>query len=134
MRVMGHNLLAILVAAIAIYGIGFLIYGVAIPGEHYMEMAGISAADAEAAQWKMPLGAIMPILIAIGLSFAVKWRNTSGWMGGLTTGFIVALCFLFAERLYGYVYSAEDGRLLAVDAAHAFITAMVGGAIIGAWK
>jgi hypothetical protein len=134
MRVMGHNLLAVLVAAIAIYGIGFVIYGVAIPSEQYMEMAGISAAEVEAGQWKMPLGVIMPILIAFGLSFAVKWRNTSGWMGGLTTGFIVALCFLFAERLYGYVYSAEDGRLLAVDTAHAFITAMVGGAIIGAWK
>jgi len=134
MRVQGHNLLAILVAAIAIYGIGFLIYGVLIPSEQYMEMANLSEADVEAGMAKMPLGVIMPILIAIGLSFAIKWRNTSGWMGGLTTGFIMALCFLFAERLYGYVYGAETLNLLLVDSAHAFVTAMVAGAIIGAWK
>jgi hypothetical protein len=134
MRVMGHNALAIFVAALAIYLIGFVIYGVLIPGEAYMAMAGLTEAEVAAGQWKMPLGVIMPILIAIGLSLTIKWRNQPGWMGGATTGFLMALFFLFAERLYGFVYSAEGGQLLMVDAAHAFVTAIVAGAILGAWK
>ncbi len=134
MRVMGHNALAIFVAALAIYAIGFVIYGLLIPVEQYMAMAGITEAEVAAAQWKMPLGVIMPILIAIGLSLAVKWRNKPGWMGGAMTGLLVALFFLFAERLYGYVYSGEDGQLLVVDTAHAFVTSIAAGAILGAWK
>ena len=134
MRVMGHNVFAILVAAIAIYAIGFVIYGLLIPEEQYMAMAGITEADVAASQWKMPLGVIMPILISVGLSLAVKWRNQTGWMAGAVTGFLMALFFLFAERLYGFVYSAEDGQLLMVDTAHAFVTAIVAGAILGAWK
>jgi hypothetical protein len=134
MRFMGHNALAILAAAIAIYAIGFVVYGLLIPGEQYMQMAGITAEEVEAAQWKMPLGVIMPILIAIGLSLVIKWRNASGWMSGATTGFWMALFFLFAERLYGFVYTAEGGELLMVDTAHAFVTAIVAGAILGAWK
>ncbi len=134
MRVMGHNVLAIVAAAIAIYAIGFVIYGLLIPAEQYMAMAGLSEDDVAAGQWKMPLGVIMPILIAIGLSLVIKWRNQPGWMAGAMAGFLVALFFLFAERLYGFVYSAEDGQLLMIDSAHAFVTAIVAGAILGAWK
>jgi hypothetical protein len=134
MRYQGHNVLAILVAAIVIYAIGFVIYGLLIPAEQYLAMAGITEEEAAAAQGKMPLGVIMPILIAIGLSVVVKWRNQPGWMAGLVTGLMMAFFFLFAERLYGYVYSAEDGQLLMIDAAHAFITAGAAGAVLGAWK
>lgn len=134
MRFMGHNALAILVAALAIYLIGFLIYGVLIPADQYMAMAELSEEEVTTAQWKMPLGVIMPILIAIGLSLVIKWRNRPGWMGGVSTAFFMALFFLLAERLYGYVYSAESGQLLLVDAGHAFVTAIAAGAILGAWK
>lgn len=134
MRVMGHNVLAIVVAAIVIYAIGFVIYGVLIPAESYLQMAGIDEAEAAAAAGKMPLGVIMPILLAVGLSLAIKWRNQPGWMEGAKTAFLTTLFFVFASRLYGYVYSAEDGQLLAVDTAHIFATNIAAGAIIGAWK
>lgn len=134
MRFMGHNVLAIVAAALAIYAIGFVIYGLLIPADQYMAMAGITEAEVEAAQGKMPLGVIMPILIAIGLSLSIKWRNQPGWMGGAVTGVLMAVFFLFAERLYGYVYSAEDGQLLLIDSTHALVTAAVAGAILGAWK
>jgi len=134
MRVMGHNVLAILVAAIAIYAIGFVIYGLLISPDQYMAMAGLSEEDVTAGQWKMPLGVVMPILLAIGLSLVIKWRNRPGWMAGAVAGVLVALFFLFTERLYGFVYSAEDGQLLLLDTAHAFATAIVAGAILGAWK
>ncbi len=134
MRVMGHNVLAIVAAAVAIYAVGFVIYGVLIPAEQYMAMANLSEDDVAGSQWKMPLGVIMPILIATGLSLVIKWRNQPGWMAGATTGYWVALFFLFAERLYGFVYSGDGGQLLMVDTAHAFVTAILAGAILGAWK
>lgn len=134
MRVMGHNALAILVAALVIYLIGFLIYGVVFE-QAWVAATGLTEEQLKSGMSKMPLGFIIPVLIAIGLSLVIKWRSKPGWMAGAETGFWVALFFLFAERFYGYVYSPAGGEiLLGIDALHMFLTAVIGGAILGAWK
>lgn len=134
MRVMGHNALAILVAAIAMYAIGFVVYGVLFE-EAWVAASGHTKEELQSGMSKMPIGFVIPILLAIGLSMAVRWRNAAGWMGGLTTGLIVAVFFLIAERLYGYVYSPAGGEtLFMIDALHNLLIAAVGGAILGAWK
>ncbi len=134
MRFQGHNVLAIVVAAIAIYLIGFLIYGLAFQ-EAWVAATGWSKAELETGMGKMPVGFIIPFLLAIGLSLAIKWRNASGWLAGARTGFLVALFFLLTQLLYGYTYAPAGGEtLLGIDAMHAFLTASVGGAILGAWK
>lgn len=134
MRFQGHNVLAILVAAIAIYAAGFLIYGLVL-GDAWVAASGYTKAEIETGMSKMPLSPIMPILIAIGLSLAIKWRNKPGWMAGAVTGLLMAAFFLFPERLYGYVYApAGGGILLSIDTLHLFLSGLVGGAVLGAWK
>ena len=130
MRVMGHNALAILVAAIAIWLIGFVIY-VLLFQQQWMEWMGVSE---EQDNGRMPFMVVMPILQAIGLSLAVKWRNQPGLMGGLTTGLLMALFFSIAGRMYGWVYSSEVNELFALDSAHFLLTHAVAGAILGVWK
>lgn len=133
MRFQGHNVLAILVAAAAMYAIGFVIYGLVF-SQMWQDAVGYDAADYAGLEWRMALSPVMPILIAIGLSLVIKWRNAAGWMGGAVTGFWIALFFLFAARLYNFAYSAESETVLALDGAHLFLNAIVGGAILGAWK
>ena len=78
MRIMGHNVLAIFVAAIAIYALEYLIFAVLVPGDAYMRMSGYSAESMEAGIARMPFGVIPPLLAAVGLSLAIKWRNKPG--------------------------------------------------------
>jgi hypothetical protein len=131
---MGHNALAIIVAAIVMYLIGFLIYGLAFE-QLWMAESGWSEEQVQSGASKMPLGFVIPFLLAIGLSLAIKWRNKPGWLGGAETGFWIGLLFLFAERLYGYVYAPAGGEvMLGIDTLHIFATAVIGGAIIGVWK
>jgi cytochrome bd-type quinol oxidase subunit 2 len=132
MRVMGHNVLAIVVAAIAIYLIEFVIFGLLIPGDQYEAMVGLSAEQMHSE--RMPIGALPPLLAAIGLSLAIKWRNAPGWMGGVTTALLMALFFAFATSLYPYVYGAQTEVFLAVDLGHYLVCYAVAGAILGAWK
>lgn len=133
MRFQGHNILAIIIAAALMYGIGALIYGVLF-SQQWMALAGVTEDSFAGQEWRMGLSPIMPILQAIGLSLVIKWRNAAGWMGGLATGFWMALFFVFAARLYGFVYSAEPTGLLGIDTLHIFLINMVAGAVIGAWK
>jgi hypothetical protein len=133
MRVMGHNVFAIVVAAIAIWLIGFLIY-VVLFSEQWMTWMQLTEAEKTADNGRMPFMVVMPFLQAIGLSLAVKWRNAPGWMGGLVTGVLMAVCFSIAARMYGWVYSFELSELFGLDSVHFVLTHAVAGAILGAWK
>jgi hypothetical protein len=133
MRYQGHNVLAIVVSAIAIWAIGFLLY-VVLFQEQWMTWMGISEADMEKDNGRMPFMVVMPFLQAIGLSLVVKWRNASGWMGGLVTGLLMAVFFSIAARMYGWVYSFEVSELFGLDSMHFLLTHAAAGAILGAWK
>jgi hypothetical protein len=133
MRYQGHNILAIVAAAAAMYAIGFLIYGVLFSAQR-QAASGYTEESFAGQEWKMALSPVMPLLIAAGLSLAIKWRAQPGWMAGAVTGLIMALVFVFASRLYTFVYSPEAAAMLAIDSAHLFLISAAGGAIIGAWK
>ncbi|MGD9981077.1 MAG: DUF1761 domain-containing protein [Hyphomonadaceae bacterium] len=133
MRYNGHNVLAIVVAAIAIWAIGFLLY-VVLFAEQWTAWMGLSEADMEKDNGRMPFMVVMPFLQAIGLSLAVKWRNAQGWLGGLVTGLLMAVFFSIAARMYSWVYSFEVNELFGLDSLHFLLTHAVAGAILGAWK
>ncbi len=132
MRMMGHNVLAILVAAIAIYLIEFVIFGVLIPGDQYMVLTGLSTDQGDPG--RMPFGIVMPVLTAIGLSLAIKWRNAAGWIGGVTTALAMAVLFGFSTSLYSYVYGGHTVEYLPINLGHFLVCYAAAGAIIGAWK
>ena len=134
MRVMGHNVLAIIVAALVIYGIEFLIFAVLISPEQYMAFTGVSADQMAGGQARMPFGVVPPLLAAIGLSLVIRWRDRPGLMGGLTTPLMMALLFAFGTILYGYVYGPHASAYLPVNLGHFLVCWGAAGAILGAWK
>lgn len=134
MRIMGHNWLAIIAAAIAIYLIEYVIFGMMMTGEQYMAMTGLTPESVDYGLARMPVGAVMPILAAIGLSMAIKWRDKPGWIGGVTTALLVAILFVFPTSLYSYVYGGHSEQFVAINLAHFLVCYAVAGAILGAWK
>jgi hypothetical protein len=133
MRVVGLNLVAILVAALAIYAIGFLVYGL-IFGATWQALSGFGPDSFKGLEWRMALGPVMPILTAIGIALAIKWRNAQSLAGGVVTGLLVFAFITFAGRLYGFAYGNEPEALLVLDSAHLALTHVVAGAILGVWK
>jgi hypothetical protein len=133
MRIAGHNVLAIAVAAIVMYGLGAAIYGLLFSAQ-WQAATNFNKDDYVGLEWRMALSPVMPILIATGLSIVQKWRNQSGLSAGAVAGFTIALVFLVPVLLYSFVYSTESEIVLAIDTLHMFLISIVGGAIIGAWK
>jgi len=132
MRLNGHNLLAILAAAIAIYLIEFVIFAVLMSPEQYQVMIGVTAEQLHPE--RMAFGIIPPLLGAIGLSLAVKWRNAPGLMGGAMTGVWMGIFFALAGSLYGFVYGSNTETLVAVNLGHFVVCYGVAGGILGAWR
>ncbi|MEJ0061212.1 MAG: hypothetical protein WDM79_17315 [Terricaulis sp.] len=93
MRYNGLNILAIVVAAIVIYLIEFVIFGLAISPEQYQIMSGMSAEQQNATMMaRMAFGPVMPILAAIGIALVIKWRSAIGMSGGAVTGALMPCC------------------------------------------
>jgi len=134
MRINGHNVLAIILAAILIYAIEFVIFAVLISPEQYMAFTGISDAQVQANGWRMSIGSAPPLLAAIGLSLVIRWRDRPGLMGGVSTALIMAVLFAFGTSLYGYVYGPHASAYLPVNLAHFLVCWGAAGAVLGAWK
>lgn len=134
MRYQGHNVLAIIVAALAIYAIEFVIFAILIPGDQYMALTRITQAQVDYGMSRMPYGVIPPIFAAIGLSLVIKWRNAAGVTGGVTTALIMAVLFAFGTSLYSYVYGTHTEAYLLVNLGHFLVCWGVAGAVLGAWK
>ncbi len=134
MRISGHNVLAIIVATLAIYLIEYVIFAVLIPGEQYADMIGMTYVQGGGDMSRMPYGIVMPLLSAIGLSCAIKWRGDMGPVAGLMTGVLLAVLFGFSVTMYSWVYGEAKPIWLAISLGHFIVAWGVAGAVLGAWK
>ena len=134
MRAAGINWLAVAAAAIAIYIIGFLIYGIIIPEETFMALSGMTEAQKELAQSRMPFGVLMPIATAAFLAVLFKWGKVATLVDGAKWGMVVAFASAVPTMWYGWVYGGMQAEMTLVDSAHLLLGHIAAGAILGGWK
>jgi hypothetical protein len=135
MRAGGFNWAAVLAAAVAIYAIGFVIYGMAIPPDRWMAMAGISQAELDAVgQSRMAYGVLMPVLTAVFMAVIFQWGGVSTISTGVRWAVAIAFASAIPALLYGWVYGVGPVEGTVVDCAHLLLGHAAAGAIIGGWR
>jgi hypothetical protein len=131
MRSGGINWLAVIVAAIAIYVIGFIIYGILVPEE---AMSGMTDAEKATAMSRMMYGPLMPILTAAFMAVLFKWGQVADAMAGIKWAVVIGLASAVPTILYGWVYGGLPTDMTMVDCAHLLLGHIAAGAILGGWK
>ena len=134
MRSGGINWLAVLVAAVAFYAIGFVIYGMIVPEETQMALSGITEADKAVAETRMMFGVVMPLMSALFTALLFKWGSVTGAGKGAQWGIVIALASAVPAMLYGWVYGGGPIDMTMIDSAHLLLGHVTVGAIIGGWK
>ncbi|MEQ1511036.1 MAG: DUF1761 domain-containing protein [Sphingopyxis sp.] len=135
MRVAGVNILAVLAAAVAIYLIGFLIYGMIVDPAVWMASSGITQAEMDAVGTsRMPYGVVMPLMTAGFMAVLFNWANVSGLVSGVKWGALIAFASAIPTVLYGWVYGVGDCTGPMIDSAHLLIGHVVAGGILASWK
>lgn len=141
-RVAGLNLVAVLVAAIAFYAVGMIIYGFAateVWGQHTLINHGMAPDQASALKGEELMAAVMAIpnsmgpAMAYGLGFVVALVTATGIAlvlnmtrpaslgGALQHAFVLWLCFAATTLSYNVLYSSESRTIFAIDLVHLFI-------------
>ncbi len=135
MKILGYNALAILAAAVAIYAVGFVIYGVLLTPEAWMAVSGISKEQMDAVGVsRLPYSPIMPIVTAIGMAILFRWANVVGSASGIKYGLLIALLSAVPALWYGWVYGAGPVSGTIIDSAHLITGHVVAGAILARWR
>lgn len=126
--------MAVLVAAIAIYAIGFVIYAMLIPEPTWMAMSGMTEAEKATAMSRMMYSPIMPIMIAVFMAVLFKWGQVADAMSGIRWGAVIALASAIPTMLYGWVYGGLSTDMTMVDCGHLLLGHVAAGAVLGGWK
>lgn len=135
MRSGGINWAAVLVAAIAFYLIGFVIYGMLVPDEAWMAMSGVTEAEmAAVGESRMPFGPLMPIMTSVFMALIFKWGAVDSAGKGVRWALVIALASAVPALLYGWVYGVGPMQMTLIDCAHLLLGHAVVGAILGGWR
>ncbi|MDO1560477.1 DUF1761 domain-containing protein [Brevundimonas sp. 2R-24] len=130
----GVNWTAVVIAAIVMYLIGWLWYGMLFEAQ-WMALSGVTAEQmAQGGTTAMILGAVNSLVTAVGLGWAVPRLGGGGWVGGARTGFLIGLFFACTSLAYAFIYGGAPTGLIPIDGGHFLVIYTVGGAVIGGLK
>jgi hypothetical protein len=125
------NWLAILVAAIVPFAIGFLWYG-PLFAKAWMRLTGISEEKARQANMAKIYGTTFVLNLVIAFSLAM-FIGANDWKFGLFAGFMSGFTFVAMAFGVTYLFEQRPFRLWAINAGYQTVTFTVMGAILGAW-
>lgn len=135
MRAGGINWLSVIVAAVAIYAVGFVIYALLIPPETWTAWEGTTIEEmAKVGDSRMPFSVVMPLMTAIFMAVIFKWAQVAGASNGAKWGAVVALASAIPTEMYAWVYGIGAAEVTLVDAGHLLLGHVAAGAILGRWK
>jgi len=134
MRSGGIHWLAVIAAAIAIYVIGFVIYGVLVSEETMMAMSGMTESEQAMAMSRLTFSPLMPILTAVFMAILFKWGSVDSVEKGVKWAVVLALASAIPTILYGWVYGGMDTNMTMIDGAHLLLGHIAAGAILGGWR
>ena len=134
MRSGGMNWLAVIAAAIAIYAIGFVIYGLLMAPDAYMALSGMTEGEKATAMSRMTYSPLMPILTAVFMAVLFKWGSVADAITGVKWAVVIGLASAIPTVLYGWVYGAADTNMTLIDSSHLLLGHIAAGAILGGWK
>ncbi len=133
MKLFGVKLVPILVAALAAYIVGMVIYGLLFSAQ-WMAWSGKTAESFKGLEWRMALSPIMPLVLSFGIAKAINARNIVNWISGLKLGVFIGLFLTISTRLYTFVYGTEPIELYLLDSVHFILISAVCGAILAKMK
>ena len=133
----GVNYIAIIIAALAGFGLGAVWYTVL--AKPWMHAVGLTEAECKARN--QGAGRIVPFVISLVALFVMAWM-LAGIMGhlgqvsirgGVISGFLVWLGFVITTMGVNHAFSGAPTKLTLIDGGYWLAVLLIQGAVIGAF-
>ncbi|PCJ16185.1 MAG: hypothetical protein COB04_11595 [Gammaproteobacteria bacterium] len=130
------NYIAVLVATIASYLLGFAWYHWAVFGEAWANALGITKEEADNTEGlggAFIMSLISGLTKALLIALLIAVTNISGVLGGAFFGAVVATVFTITSLGYYNGFARTSSKLTLINSAHSIVELTLIGAIIGSF-
>lgn len=135
MRAFGLNFVAVIGAAIAIYAVGFVIFGLVVPEDMWLASQGLTKAQiTEIGFARLAWSWAMPLATALFMAVLFAWAQVKGAVAGMRWALVIALASALPADFYLWVYGVKPLAGPLIDSAHLIIGHVAAGAILGRWR
>ncbi len=131
------NYIAVAVATIASYILGFTWYHWAVLGEAWANALGITkeqADDTEGLGGAFVISLISGLVKTLCLAMLMAAFNMSGVLSGLFFGAVISAIFIVTSLGYYNGFARVNSKLTIINSAHSLVELALIGAIIGAFS
>lgn len=131
----GINVLAVLLAAIVFYFVGFVFYGLVF-SELWMSASGLTEADFEGTNQalNMGLGFGNALVTTLILSVVLKALPGQGLVNRIGWAALVWLGFAATTLAYGPIYSLSSPTIFHIDLAHLLVAYCLSTVVLSLMK
>jgi hypothetical protein len=133
------NYLAVLVATVASFVIGWAWYSPVLFVKPWMKLRGQDFEAARANGMQMPWGImavefISTLVVAFFIAEFAAWVGATGAVGGLVLGFWIWLGFYATTMLGAVLWEKAPLMLYVINAGRWLVSLLAMAAILGAWR
>jgi hypothetical protein len=126
------SLLAILVAAIVVFVIGFAYY--AVLGEQLAAVSGAAAAGEQPPPWKVAVELSRGLILAAVIAGLASEAEIDEWTGGLLLGLALWIGFPFVLWTGAVIHENTPWKLAAIHAGDWLVKLLLVAVIVSVWQ
>lgn len=131
-KIFGMNIFGIIAAAIALYSVGFIWYGMLF-SQQWQTLTGMTEAGNMDAQMIIG-GFLICLLPAFGLAAILNWAGASRLITCVKIALTVSVLLIVPALAAGNVYQSHPLSLLAIDGSHSVIGFSLMGAVLSFFR
>ncbi len=129
------NFLALFVATLAKFFLGWLWYSSLVFGKSWMQLAGCTPERMKASMGKIiPVDLIATFVMAFVLVHAVHYAGATSATQGAAVGFFNWLGFVFTVTLAAALYEKRPFKLFLINNTYQLLGLLIMGAIVAVWR
>ena len=128
------NYLAVLVAALSSFVVGFFWYSPFLFSNIWMKEAGLSEEKIKQSNMFKTFGLSFLLTLIICFNLAAFLGPNAGFVWGMTAGALAGIGWVAASLGVLYLFEGRSLKLFLINAGYQAVTYIVAGGIIGAWQ
>jgi len=138
MELSNINFLALIVAAIASFGLGAVWYSPLLFSKAWQKAVGLSDETLQKTNMAIVFGSsfVLIFLMDFGLAVILQGHATRDLsaLSGMLYGFLIGLFFISTSYGINMIYQRKSFILWAIDSGYQVLYLAMTGAILGAWR
>jgi hypothetical protein len=127
------NYLAVVVAALSSFVVGFLWYAPFLFGNVWMKEAGLTDEKIKQANMIKIFSLSFLLSLVICFNLAAFLGPEAGFIWGMTAGALAGIGWVSASLGILYLFERKSVKLFLINAGYQAVTYIVAGGILGAW-